>query len=1469
MGKKKGNKKSQVDDDVWADEITDPIAEAQQAEAATADDIADELPAMAKSKKNKKKKKGMAGSFAALSLDDDTAIPNDDDDDDEQEPEKIEPPKPAEAVQVTALDDDDFDDFGPTAGGAASKSKKKKKKKGGAATTPAVNDPDDQLVSNTIDEKKAKKLLEEEPTVVIKSAKQKEKERKERQKLLKKQQQQQAGGDGGDSKKKGGKQEQPVSANTKPEPEPVPEPAGGKKTKRKGPNIAALQKRLEAERQHEEELRRLQEEEERRIAEEQRKIEEEERAREEARMLKKEKERAKREELKKAGKLLTKAQKEEKRRQELRLQSLLASGVQIAGLDEEGQKRKKPVYTTKSKKKQQEQSPKPEEKKAKDEPKNENKPKAVEEDKKDEDDEEKVDDWEALLSSGDEAQETKKGGSAAATKEESKDDDDDDDDEDWEKESIEESEDEEETKKDSHDPDDNLRSPICCVLGHVDTGKCFAKGTKILMYDGTLRSVETIQNGEYVMGDDSTKRLVTGTTSGTGPMFRITPSSTNTSESFVCNDAHILVLQMNQRYPLLQHTPGKFSVHSFELHRASELRELDMVYEKACTFEYPSSQFLDRKSAEDAAKATVSRLQTQAGFIWQPSVTTFLKASPNVQNNARMYAPTSVSRPTWEGSVSTILRKYGITSGEPNSRQIMAASWLLGYWLAAGSPSIDKLHMYPTEARNALLEISAIARTLNPSCSLKVGKFRTLKTVHLVYYSHEPRDTAQSVMAPLLEEFGLLSNKHIPTQILQDNIELVRLPFLQGCVSGTRYANPRASTPNSFATPRKHVAEQAMLLARLSGLRPEPIRKRSGGSAYEVVFPTLESEKQASNASWGFRVEYLGQDAYYGFCVNNNNRFLLGDLTVTHNTKLLDKIRQTNVQDQEAGGITQQIGATFFPRDVLIQKTQSVNTTGKLDIKIPGLLSLDTPGHSHFGAIRARGSKLCNIAVLVVDIMHGLEPQTIESIRLLRDRKTPFVVALNKIDRIFGWKSHPDGAFRKSLKKQDKGSIGEFETRVESTVTQFAEQGLNAKLYYENKNFAKYVSLVPTSAITGEGIPDLLALLISLTQTRMSSDLMFLSKLECAVLEVKVVEGLGTTIDVVLSNGILREGDRIVVCGLDGPIVTNVRALLTPQPMKELRIKSAYVHHKFIKASMGVKIVAPGLEKAIAGSRMLVVGPDDDEDDIIDDVMSDLTSLQNMAKKTDRGVWVQASTIGSLEALLGFLEDSNIPVAGINIGPVHKKDVTRASTMLEKAKEFAVMLCFDVKVEREAQDMADEIGIRIFKADIIYHLFDAFTAYNDEIREQKRKDAAPQAIFPCTLQIIKDCVFNKRDPIIVGCDVIEGQLRVGTPVCVVKKNAETKQDEIVTLGKVASMEVNRKPVDLVRKGEAGAGVAVRIDCPVSETPKMFDRHFTYDDPIYSKISRTSIDVLKNNFRNDVSQDEWKLIIKLKKILNIQ
>ncbi|KAL3670055.1 hypothetical protein V7S43_005425 [Phytophthora oleae] len=577
----------------------------------------------------------------------------------------------------------------------------------------------------------------------------------------------------------------------------------------------------------------------------------------------------------------------------------------------------------------------------------------------------------------------------------------------------------------------------------------------------------------------------------------------------------------------------------------------------------------------------------------------------------------------------------------------------------------------------------------------------------------------------------------------------------------------------------------------------------------------------------------------------------------TGKTKLLDNIRKTKVQDAEAGGITQQIGATFFPVDAIKQKTARLAETMKLEYRLPGLLVIDTPGHESFTNLRNRGSSLCDIAILVVDIMHGLEPQTLESLRLLRQKKAPFVVALNKIDRCYGWKTMPDMPVQEALKHQNEHVIREFEDRMKAIIVEFAEQKLNAEVYWRNKDLARTVSLIPTSAISGEGVPDMLMMLTRLTQERMAKSLAFVDILQCTVLEVKVIEGLGTTIDTILVNGTLEEGATIVVCTLDGPVVTTIRSLLTPHPMKEIRVKGEYIHHQKMKAAMGVKICAQGLEKAVAGTQIYVVGPDDDVEELKDSVMSDLTGILDSVKATRRGVMVQASTLGALEALLEFLRtcDPPIPVSCVNIGPVHKKDVMRASVQLEHQPEFATILAFDVKVHSDATELSSELGVRIFTADIIYHLFDQFTAYMDNFRMARREEFEEVAVFPCVLKILPNCVFNKKDPIILGVDVEEGILKIGTPLVVPSAGG-------FLVGKVGSIEREHKEVDRAKKG---ASVAVRID---NESSVMYGRHFDHKNKLVSRLTRQSIDALKENFREDLQKEDWQLVIKLKKVFDI-
>ncbi|XP_059144688.1 eukaryotic translation initiation factor 5B-like isoform X2 [Physella acuta] len=578
----------------------------------------------------------------------------------------------------------------------------------------------------------------------------------------------------------------------------------------------------------------------------------------------------------------------------------------------------------------------------------------------------------------------------------------------------------------------------------------------------------------------------------------------------------------------------------------------------------------------------------------------------------------------------------------------------------------------------------------------------------------------------------------------------------------------------------------------------------------------------------------------------------------TGKTKILDKLRRTNVQDNEAGGITQQIGATNVPKDAIIDKTKMCKEFAKQELRLPGLLIIDTPGHESFSNLRVRGTSLCDIAILVIDIMHGLEPQTIESINLLKERKTPFVVALNKVDRLYQWKPQPAADVQNTIKKQTPHTKAEFDERAQKVILQLAEEGLNAALFYENKNPKEYISLVPTSAHSGDGMGNLVALISELCQTMLAKRLMYSSNLQAVTMEVKAITGMGTTIDVILINGSINEGDTIVLAGTEGPIVTQIRGLLMPQPMKELRVKSQYEHHKTVKAAQGVKIIAKDMEKALAGLPLYVAHDNDEKEYYKEEVAAILKDTLEAIKVQERGVFVQASTLGSLEALLEFLKTSEIPYAGISIGPVHKKDIMKASVMLEHDSQYAVILAFDVKVEREAQEMADTLGVKIFTADIIYHLFDAFTKYRDELKRKKQEEFRHIAVFPCKLRILPQFIFNSRDPIVMGVSIEAGFVKEGTPICVPSK-------EFVELGRVTSIEANHKPVDIAKQGQ---DVCIKITPIPGEAPKMYGRHFDETDMLVSKISRQSIDAVKDHFREEMSKQDWRLMVELKKQFEI-
>ena len=593
----------------------------------------------------------------------------------------------------------------------------------------------------------------------------------------------------------------------------------------------------------------------------------------------------------------------------------------------------------------------------------------------------------------------------------------------------------------------------------------------------------------------------------------------------------------------------------------------------------------------------------------------------------------------------------------------------------------------------------------------------------------------------------------------------------------------------------------------------------------------------------------------------------------TGKTKILDYIRKTNVQNKEVGGITQQIGASYFPIEDIRRRTMKIS--GKLDIdyKLPGLLIIDTPGHDTFTNLRERGTSLCDVAILVVDIMHGVEQQTIESIGILKKAQVPFVIALNKIDRLVDWKETKDEYIETTLTKQNKKTLDHFEERVKDIKYILAQYSVNALLYYKNQKKKKILSMVPVSAHTGEGIPDLLALIMFLTQKWMSKSLTLVGKLSCSVMEVKTERGIGTTIDVILSNGVLRVNDKIILATLNGTVTTSIRGLLTPKPLCELRVKGDYIHHKEIKASMGVKIIGNDLENVIAGTSLYKITERDTEESInkkkelamqhVDEVLESLAT--NSSKTHDGGVYVKASTLGSLEALVKLLKSSDIPISLVGIGDLTKRDIIKTCALRDE-NEYShdpCIVAFNLNSKPDIEKMAEKEGIKVFKGEIVYNLVDMYKKYLETCKKEIEDDHTELNIYPCKLEILPQFVFAKRNPLIFGVKLLEGQLKIGTPIIIPEKN--------ISLGNIVSIQKNNK--ELRRQIKIGEEVCVRIEESSSSSvdkPKhyMYGRQFDEKDILYSNINRASIDFMKKYHKDDLSKKDWLLVLKLKQLLEI-
>jgi len=562
----------------------------------------------------------------------------------------------------------------------------------------------------------------------------------------------------------------------------------------------------------------------------------------------------------------------------------------------------------------------------------------------------------------------------------------------------------------------------------------------------------------------------------------------------------------------------------------------------------------------------------------------------------------------------------------------------------------------------------------------------------------------------------------------------------------------------------------------------------------------------------------------------------------TGKTLLLDRIRKTSVQAREAGGITQHIGASFFPVETLKQLIGPLLSTLKGEIEIPGLLIVDTPGHEAFTNLRRRGGSVADIAILVIDILRGFEAQTYECIEILKARKTPFIVAVNKIDSVSGWKSQPATPFLKAYAAQDAYVKESLDNRLYEIMGTFSREGFRTDRFDHIKDFTSTIALVPTSAKTGEGLNELLMVLVGLAQQYLKKQLQTTKgPAKGSVLEVKEEPGLGLTLNIIIYDGALQKDDLIVVGGKEKPIVTHIRAILVPKPLDEIRDpRDRFSSVDRVFAAAGVKIVASGLEGALAGAPLYAVPPGEEPKKYAKLVTEEIKKIR-IATDVE-GAVLKADTLGSLEAIAEILKQNNVQVRIADVGDVSKRDVVEASVVKEHEPLYGVILAFNVKILPDAAEEAEIRNVHVFKEQIIYHLIDNYLKWLKSQREAKLEQEFEKLVKPVKIRIMEGYVFRRAKPAIFGVEILGGQL--------IPKYSLIRAEDGADIGEVQQIQDKGKAIP---EAKQGMQVAVSMDKPI------VGRHVFEKDILYVKVSEHDAKALLTTHLDKLTEDEQEVL----------
>ena len=566
-------------------------------------------------------------------------------------------------------------------------------------------------------------------------------------------------------------------------------------------------------------------------------------------------------------------------------------------------------------------------------------------------------------------------------------------------------------------------------------------------------------------------------------------------------------------------------------------------------------------------------------------------------------------------------------------------------------------------------------------------------------------------------------------------------------------------------------------------------------------------------------------------------------------TSILDKIRGTGVQGREAGGITQHIGASFLP-DETIKKICGplYEKMGKAENKVPGILVIDTPGHEVFTNLRSRGGSAADIAILVVDINRGFQPQTNESLKILESRKVPFVIALNKTDMISGWQKSDVPYISQAIKNQPTHVQTMIDEQIYNVVAALSILGYQSEAFYRVQDFAKEISIVPVSARTGVGIPELLAVLVGLTEQYLKKKLDQEEKeTRGIILEVNDEVGLGPTANMILIDGSLKKDDSVIVAKRDSVVVTKPKAMLLPKPLDEMRDpRDKFKPIDEVHAAAGIKIASPDLEGVLPGSSVYATN-DETQTEVLKKMIE--AEMKSVFIDTETsGLILKCDTIGSLEALTEMLRRQQIPISKADIGPVTRRDIMEAKAIKEKDRHLGVILAFNVKVFPDAETESDESHIRIFQDKIIYSLLDTYTQWveddSSDIENSLFSEITPISKFT----FLKGYTFRNNNPAVFGIRVDVGKLR--QKISFMNKTGKK-------IGTIHQLQKESKTVDSAKVGD-------EVACSVQNVT--IGRQIFEEDVLYSLPTPDEAKQLLKKFSHKLSSEE---LVVLNEIVEIQ